>query len=407
MSNSPSNLFRGTLVLVAALVLLALFSGCSEEPTESNAIVSPGALKNYIFRDTTVYADTDASFRKYIPMDGAVNLLGQYNGYTALALIQFTPAYFPIRDTAVVYRAMLRLKTVSWFGDSAGTWSFNIYRVNRAWSPTTLTWDSVQLAGMYDQTVVRGTYMQGAAPDSQWVSIQLDTSMVRQWIASYTSTGDTKYGMILVPNAGSSTVRGVAQYSADTSLTPKLQIIAGNAAGTSLDTTDYTIAIDTFVGNVALPADPSLLYVQSGVVYRSALHFNLSFIPKASLISKAELLLDENTAASRLNRFSGMLTVTAHLMSSATDSASFDRFHFTTGGIASGTTFSIDARYLVQSWVKGPNYGVLLTATSLSDYLSSLDAESSSFDLYAFASHRAANAAQRPRIHIIYALGNQ
>ncbi len=400
----------GSAVAFAALVLLATaFSACSDQPSESNAILSPGALKNYVFRDTTVVADTDVTFRHYIPMNGRINLIGQYGGYTAISLIQFTPAYFPTRDTAAVYSATLRLKTLTWFGDSSGTLSFNVYRVNLAWSSTTVTWDSLQLAGLYDASSVKGTWSGGAAPDTQWISIPLDTAMVRQWIASYTTAGDTKYGIILVPNPGSTIVRGYSEYSSDTSLTPTLQIIAGSVTGPERDTAMYTNTMDSFAGNVTLPVDPTQLYVQAGVAYRSALHFDISFIPKASLISKAELLMNEIPANSRLNRFSGTPTTIAHLMTSATDTTSFDLTNYVGGAIKSGTasTFSTDVRYLVQTWVKGPNYGVLVTATSRNDYLSTVDAEHTSFDLYTFASRRASDPSQRPRIHIVYALGNQ
>ena len=396
-------IFAGACVLGVA----AGFTACSDDPTLLNAIVAPGTLKTYSFLDTTVYADTGTSFRHFVPMNGLVNYVGLSGGYTAMAVIQFTPAYFPIRDTAQVYSATLRLKTVAWYGDSSGTLSFNVYQVKLAWSSTTLTWDTVHVSGFYDASVVRGSYSAGAGPDTQWISIALDTSMVRQWLASYTAAGDTKYGVILVPNAGSTILRGFNQYSDDTSLTPTLDVIAGSVTGPARDTASYTSTMDTFVGNIDnLVSDPGSMYVQSGVVYRTALHFNVSFIPKASLISRAELLLDQNTAASRLNRFSGTPSIAAHLMTSSTDTTAFDLLHPTVGTIKSGTTFDTDVRYLVQTWIKGTNYGVLVTTTSKNDYLSALDSEHSSFDLYVFAGHRASVATSRPRIHVVYAVGN-
>ncbi len=265
MSNSTLRSMVALCMTVAALAVS--FTSCSDDPTLANALVAPGSLKSYIFRDTTVYADTGTSFRRFIPMNGAVNFVGRSGGYSAMTLIQFTPAYFPIRDTAAVYSATLRLKSVSWSGDSSGTLSFKVYQVKLAWSSTTATWDTVQRAGFYDASTVRGSYSAGAGPDTQWISVPLDTALVRMWISSYTSAGDTKYGIILVPDAGSTILRGFNQYSGDTSLTPTLEIIAGSPTGPERDTTTYTNTMDTFVGNIDnLVTDPGLLYVQSGVV---------------------------------------------------------------------------------------------------------------------------------------------
>ncbi len=95
-------------------------------------------------------------------------------------------------------------------------------------------------------------------------------------------------------------------------------------------------------------------------------------------------------------------------MLSTTDTTAFDIINYIQGTIKSGTssTFSTDVRYIVQNWIKGTNYGVLIAATSKSNYLSTLDSEHSSFDLYTFAGPRASVTSLRPRLHIVYGTGN-
>jgi D-glycero-D-manno-heptose 1,7-bisphosphate phosphatase len=72
------------------------------------------------------------------------------------------PTSFPARDTALVFGASLTLRFETWFGDSAGQFSFNIYRVSVPWGESTVTWDTVQGPGFYEQYTVRGSY--SAAP---------------------------------------------------------------------------------------------------------------------------------------------------------------------------------------------------------------------------------------------------
>jgi len=406
MNKRAASLRGAALSTVLVCVIAGVFGSCSEDATEANAIVSPVPLRDYLFRDTTVYADTTASFRNYIPMNGDINLVGRSGAYEARLVIQFTPSYFPLRDTALVYAATLRLKSVSWFGDSSGFLSFNVYPVTRSWNPAALTWDTLQ-AGFYDQSTVRGTFSGGAAPDSQWISIPLDTAMVRQWLASAPTTGLTNYGVALVPVAGSTLIRGFHQYSSDTSLTPTLEIIAGSPTGAQRDTNQYRICYDSFAGNIDnLVSDPSLIYVQSGVVYRSLIHFNLSFIPRGALVTSAEMLLERDPATSLLNRFSGTPEVVAHQLTNSSDNTVYDQIQYETGTLKSGTdnTFSFDLRHEVQLWLKGTNNGVIIAGTNYFDRYSLRDSERISLDRYTFFSHRASTPARRPRVKILYAV---
>lgn len=399
---------RASLNGAIALIISALSLSCSEDATEANAIVSPVALRNFVFQETVVYADTTAQFMRHIPMGGPVNLAGRATGCTAKTLLQFTPAYLPHRDTVSVLQATLWLKSVSWFGDSTATCSFKVYRINASWNPSTVTWDSIGSGFADGPGSERGSLTISPGPDSQWVSISLDTAMVRVWLSSSTSADSSKFGIILVPTQGTGNIiRGFGQFSSDTSLTPRLTIIARGPNTSTPDTNSYSTGFGTFVGNLDSPvADPSQLYVQSGIVRRVVLHFNVSAIPKGAFVSKANLLMNLSTGASILNRFAGSHSVIAHLLSSPTDTTIYDTYRYTTGGIKSGDTMSTDMRYIVQTWIKGPNYGAVISTTSSADYLSGKNSEHSSLDLYVFSGITPATPlSRRPRIHIIYALG--
>ena len=126
------------------------------------------------------------------------------------------------------------------------------------------------------------------------------------------------------------------------------------------------------------------------------LHFDVSFIPKGSIINSAELQLTRDPATSRLGRFSADSSVAANFLISATDFTLYDGTT-ATGLRKAGTpyTYSFDTRHAVQSWVREANYGILIQTGVANQY--------SSLDLVTFFNEQA-DAAHSPRIRIIYSV---
>jgi hypothetical protein len=179
-----------------------------------------------------------------------------------------------------------------------------------------------------------------------------------------------------------------------------VEVIAVNTSQTVRDTALYRLGQDTFVGNIDnLHSTPdSLIYLQSGVVYRSTLKFDVSFIPEGAIVNSAELLLDRHPPTTQLTKFSHPRdSIAAHVLLSATDNNIFESRNWI-GVIKEGTvhTFKVDVRRGVQLWVNGSNNGLLLRATSPSEF--------SSFDLYTFYNERASDSALRPRVRIVYSV---
>lgn len=385
-------------VALAVIILLGT-AGCSEEPTVGNSLVADLPLADLLVRDTMLTATRGSSALTVIPMNGPLNLLGSSEGFTAAMALQFFPSLFPPRDTALVFSATLRMHAVTWMGDSAGQLGFTVHRITRGWSQASMTTDSVT-AGFYEEGVVRGTYTGGAAPDTHIVAVSLDTAMVRLWLQTPTATTDTKYGIYLLPAAGTTILRGFIGFDIVTdSLRPQLTIIAGNVAGTSRDTSYFTLGTDTFFGSVTtFTPDPDRLVTRAGLAIRSSLVFDLTGIPRGAIVNKADLLLQRDPADSRLTRFSGDSLVSAHVLLSESDLSLFESDRTSSpGGRKDGTpyTVSIDLRHATQAWLRGPNYGLLLRVSSASEF--------SSADSYAFFSPQAADSTLRPRLRVVYA----
>jgi hypothetical protein len=378
------------------LILAVLVIACSEDPTEENALVAPLPLVGVAVRETTITATSGSSFKRVLPMNGSINLVGRSGNYTAIGAFAFYSNYFPARDTVNVLSARLSLRAASFFGDSTAPFGFTVHRISRSWTAGGVTWDTVQ-TGFYDAATVRGTYTGGVGEDTQRIVVELDTTMVREWLK--TEDTDTRYGFVLVPTPGTNVVRGFTAFEADSSKDlPTLEIIAQNVAGTVRDTSTYSLGIDTFVGNNdAVIASNALLYLQAGVLYRSLVNFDVSFIPRGSTVHLAELQLQRDPSTSKLNRFSGDASIAAHVMLADSATGTFSTTG-STGAVKTGTsdTYVADVYGTVQSWVRGSNYGLLLRVYG--------DQEFGSFDLFTFHNVGATNAALRPRLRILYSI---
>jgi hypothetical protein len=392
--------WRGIAAGLLAAALAITVSACSDEPTEANSLVATLPVTNFQVKDTTIIAASGRSFLEYVPMNGGINLLGRNGSFVAYTAIEFTPANFPARDTINVVSAKLTLQAVTWYGNSNSTFGFTARRIIPGWASNTLTWDTVQ-TGFYEDAV-RGSFSSTSGADTLTIVLNLDTAMVREWFQTLTSTTTTKFGIALIPTpATQSLVRGLVAFGSDSvSHVPTLQVIATNVAGTTIDTSTYSSGIDTFVGNITPPfSDPGLLYLQSGVVYRSTLHFDLTGIPRGAIINSAELDLERDPLTTRLSKFVADTAVSPHILLDAVDSTKFDAEDATSFGRRKGgtaNTFAFNIRRHVQSWLRGPNDGLLLRTT--------LSSEFETPDLYTFFSPAAANAANRPRLKLVYSI---
>lgn len=392
--------FLHAAMTLAGAALLALASGgCSEEPTEANSLTASLPLADMVVHDTTITANGSSTYRQYVVMDGNLNLVGKTGGYTASTALTFYPSLFPVRDTAAIYSAKLTLRCVTWNGDSSGQFAFSVYRVLRGWYETTTTWDTLQ-AGFYDATP-HGSYVGGAGPDTQYVTVNLDTALVREWFRTPAST-DTRFGVVLVPDAGCRIVRGFTAFAFDsTQFQPHLEVIAGSPTGPQRDTAVYTQGIDTFSGNIDnLNSNPQLLYVQAGVDYRSTINFDVSFIPRGAVINSADLRLQRDPATTRVTRFNADTAFVAHTTTSSATPPTLDGSTSTGRRVAgSAQTFSADIRRPVQLWVRGPNYGVTIRPSQTTNY--------NSLELLTFFNERAVSPAQRPTVRIVYSTTRQ
>jgi hypothetical protein len=404
LHSRPRQRFRDLTIRAfvgGVIALMISFAGCSQEPTEENSPVADLPLAGFATRDTTLPALHTTYFRRYSTMDGTVNLLGQNGSYTAYTVIQFDQSAFPVRDTIAVYSATLTLHALSWYGTPGAPFGFIVRRVNRAWSSYTLLWDSVQTD--FYESIPRGEYDGSLIGDTAQITINLDTAMVREWFASSTTSTTTQFGIILIPTTTTqNAIRGFAEFliADSTGYYPTLQVVAGSVTGSSLDTTTYNGGQDTFVGTDDHGTPPGTkLYVQGGVNYQSVLWFDLSSIPRGAILNKAILAMNIDYASSRISKFVTDTSLSAQMLGDSTTFTSMATENSSSFGrraTDSATTFAFDIRSAAQSWVRGPNYGVLIRVPTAREY--------STPDLYVFDDLTAATPSKRPWLRIVYSI---
>ncbi len=387
-----SSVVRTIAIGCCALALLA----CYETPPERNSVTSPTLpIPTVNVRDTVVYAVQSSTFKRYSAMDAAYNLVGAAAGRTAVAAVEFYPSYLPLNDTMRITSAKVRLLMRTSFGNPSGTLSFTAHRIQRAWLSYTMTWDTLQ-AGFYE-SAVRGTYTGTGGPDSQWVVVPLDTAMVREWFS--TSSSASKYGFVLVPDPSSTVIRGFHSTLADTlAWHPTLEVTSPNYPGATAETTlVFPYGMDTFVGNVdqTVVLDPALIQLQAGVVLDGTVKFDLGFIPRGSTVLLSELYLERDLATSWLSASVGDTSISGHLIFAEGTPPTFQGVGtVSTRPAGTANTYKIVVTSSVQSWVRGPNYGMVLQTASPAQY--------QTMGMITFHSPTAADPARRPRLKVIY-----
>lgn len=386
---------RAVACSVAAGMLLA---ACSESITNPDTPGSGLIGRDVIVRDTVLNVINDTTFLQRIAPDGIFlsplrqNLVGKSDNYTAHTAIRFNVAL--ARDTINVLSARMILRLVTWQGDSAGTFAFNVHKINSAWTESQLTWRQADSTGFYDASVV-GSYSASIGPDTQYISVNLDTAMVREWFRSNTTTNN---GMLLVPAGSSSIIRGIHAFVYDSAhFQPKLEVIARGTSTTLNDTTSIQVGIDTYVADVnPAPLDPQRIFTQAGIAYRSRLNFDVSHLPRGAVVNSAELLLHRDPTRTTVNKFTPSPQPIVHALLS-NDSTDMDVIS-SAGSLKTGTanTFSFDVRRQVQLWENGINYGLILRQPTLNEF--------STLDIYTFYSSETTDPALRPRILVKYSV---
>lgn len=396
---------RAALYSLIGIVSLSLYTiGCADDPSELGLnFIPPGETTGVRIFDSFIdtMPITSSNHLFYVNTSGSKNILVGKNGsYESKALIAFGDLG-DTHDSATVVSAKMYLYYRNYYfpnspADSLGQIGFDVYKVQQKLDYSLITYDSVNSNTFGN--VSQGTYTGTPTYDSMEVAVDLNTSMVKDWLeyAADTSYSVKNYGIVLSPNGSAASIKGFYSSKSHTSVTPvfpKLVIIFTKNGDTDTITTTNSSFIS--LTDASLPSANETFSLQAGVSFVEQMHFDMSHIPSTATINDVQLYLTLDTnnvnysSQTTYSFFGQYINDTAGLK---TDLATFE-------GKPAG-----NGRYMIRfvragapspfaRWLSGEtNYGVLLFAGN----------QTTNLDRYVFYNETASDPAKRPQVIIKY-----
>ncbi len=345
-------------------------------------------------RDTVYYCSPQDTFFQAEVMTGASPYLyvGQNEGINAATLLYFIVEI----DSGTVDSAKVTLHPKKCIGDSTGTMVVSVHSLTGEWDEASVTRESFNTAGLLGEeigTIVLDADAITADPDSVSIEFTLPLDLIRTW--ADTVTADQNHGLALtVSTDGFIACLYSDEYTISTALMPTLTLYVSH--DTTQTTTAVTALHDAFIADKYHEPSGDRLIIGEGTGYRSALFFDVGFIPQNATINGGFLTLHADTLLS----FNGGddFGVSAYRISG--DPGSFHSVEYdTTRGIAgflNGDSLWLNLTFFVQSWTCGDmnNFGILLKGYN----------EIQALQERIFYSTAVQDSALKPRLHLFYSI---
>ncbi len=384
------------LFLITAVTLVS----CENNPNSTGiTFISPDDTLSTRVLDSQLDSMpiTNKNYLNYINTSSSQNfLVGNYQNYTSKSLLKFVEINQDL-DSASIVSAILTLKYNDYsFNNKSGLTSMNVYQMTTDFNYSTVLYDSVSSSNY--GSVSKGSYSGTPTADTQKVNITLNNQMVKDWLeySADTSYPVKNYGMILLPDASSSTISGFYSFNNTTDLIPYITVIYSK--NSVVDTANINISEYVTLSNAPpsiIPADRFVL--QSGVAYRNVLNFDLSKLPYNVIINNVNLQFTLDSKNSIISSATDKRVVLGMVVDSVNniDSIFVDAFQ------SDSVTYILSSTALnaiFQRWNSGvvQNLGL-----SMKNYF-----ETQNMDHFVFFSPSAAEISFRPRIRITYTLRN-
>lgn len=390
------NLFFSSLIILVVFILL--FSGCADEPSSLGLnFLPPGDTAGIRIFDSSVdtMLITSTNIKQYVNTSQSGNLLiGMSSNYDSKALVKFSNLSSDY-DSSTILSATLTLTYQNYYfpnttSDSLGQISFDIFTVSENLNYYTITLDSVTSNSF--GTISQGGYSGTPTGDSEKVNINLNTNLVKDWLeyAADTNYQVKNYGIALIPNNSSSTVKGFySVMNSSSDLRPQLTIILTKNNDT--DTLNYSGSQNLSLVNTSFQSNPEIFRLQSGVSYSQVLKFDLSKIPQGAIINDVQLFLTLDTANSEFTSQT-IYKIRAQYISDTSGWVT-ETFPYFESAQGSTTQYVIRVIAPFQRWFSGQtNFGILLRPYN----------NFSNLDLFSFFDVTATDITLRPRVIIKY-----
>jgi len=389
--------------LTGALLILLLFTGCSDDPSLLGVdFVKKDELKVIVLDALTdSMSQNSRSYREIIALGNADRLLlGNRQGIRSSILLEFSLGFDEAtkalladsKDSIEIISNKVILTPNYKFGDTTGTFPVSSIKVNEIktlWDPLTVRVDSLPDIDM-TTSVLDGT----PSADSNY-HFSLNNALVMKWMKNTVDTNTYKNnGVFISVDVPTPYIAGFKGFSTDITVAPRIDI-RFRKKGASTDTTiTFRSISDAHVVEASFTqTDPTLMTVQSGLTVGSSLYFDLKKLPKDIVINRATLQINGASSEIGSSGFTSLLARTITELN--TDSTA------KTYGVPSSTLSLSNNVYsgevtsaLENMFYLDKNLGFYLSTAAPAEGLEKIVLKGSSYPVYN----------ERPRLVITYTL---
>lgn len=388
------------LIFINVFSILSFIS-CNEDPTSVGIDLLPSTdkidFKLLDTKDTPLFQKSN-TFQSDVDLNFAYTRIIGKNSYAeSTTLVKFN---IIVSDSILtqlknnqltINKAWINIRPSYSLGN-INTFDFSAHQIRSKWSATGFDRDSLPHL-QYDA----GNVSFNKTINDTSFNFSLQTTVVKEWMQykADTLSAPKNHGLILKPTSGSNAFLGfvAARYTDHLNL-PKL-FIEIERASVYKDTLVVTPATDIHVVKGTLPAQDKSIYLQGGLALQSSLFFDLSLLPKNTIINSARLELTVDTLKSFDSKPKSDSIFVQALKDSTLRTFTGDSLISTILN-RTGAKYEGDITWMIQKWITGyenySNHGMLI----------SLVDENSTIARIQIYGTKEADINKRPRLKITY-----
>ena len=383
-----------------AVALTVIFISCNQDPTSvgSNLV---SEQDQFTFNQLDSYQSDisqKSSWSQVTPKLGTSNyiLLGK-TSYAESSLLLLYDIYVPDSLLTRLKAGELLVKSASMkmiprytLGDKSAPFDFSIYQVRSPWTEIGFNRDSLSQLS-YDQSDIKSNLTM----TDTTLNFDLSTNAVKEWLMrkADSTAAPKNYGIIFKPKPSTQKILGfLGIIGTSSSNESMLNIILERPSTGYKDTINVSPYEDVHVVTGSLPTASSDFYLEGGYMLKSKLFFDVSSLPKNSIVNKAilDLTVDESQSLDGSLKSDSMYV---QLLADSTTMKLTGDSTYSVLLVRTGNVFSGDISWIVQKWLSGvSNQGIIM----------SLVDEYTSAARIAFYGSKDPNKALRPKLKITY-----
>jgi len=389
-------LINKTIILISALLVSVLLYSCSDSPSSiGNSLLSPDFItvnKLDSYQDSVPQSST--YYKTAIKISDSPRLfVGKYANIEASSLMRFgivlpdSVKQAVLNSNLNIISAKIELIKEYSIGNRSTNLNYSVHSVSSGWTSFGFTADSISSL-VYDNTDVSSNRN---ISDSLY-SFNIDNQTIQSWFLAAADTSiPHDQGIYIKPDPASDRIIGFDAFNVDLIGIPKLTVIV-EKPGSFTDTLSYYSIEDVSAIAGDLPSVPQEdIAVQAGLAVDARVEFDLSAIPKNTIINNAQFSIYLDSSATK-TADSYTNSLVAYFVSDSSSNA-----YDTTSGIVLNRVnnyFTGNIARFVQSVVSGyhENQGIILTAGG----------QNIGVDIFAFKGSEATDRSLRPRLVITY-----